>query len=78
MVHLLKISKKDLEKYEKIKGMVEGDEIDWMIEVAKLSAGKAFGELALLNDAKRAASISSLTQSYMAVISRENYQRVLK
>ena len=73
MVSILKLNKKDLQRYEKIKGMVEGDEVDWMIEVAKLSAGKAFGELALINDAKRAASISSLTECYTAVINRVDY-----
>jgi CRP-like cAMP-binding protein len=49
-----------------------------MIEVAKLSAGESFGELALINDAKRAATVSCLTKCHFAILSREDFQKVLK
>lgn len=77
MAAVLKLPKKEVDKYERVM-MSEKNQVSWMTEVAKFSAGDSFGELALINDDKRAATVSCLTNCNFAVINRENYQRVLK
>ena len=59
----------DLEKYRENK---------WFIEVAKLNSGKTFGELALINDKPRAATIVCLQDCYFACLERSSYQKVLQ
>jgi CRP-like cAMP-binding protein len=50
----------------------------WFVEVKHLNTGQSFGELALNNNAPRAATITSVTDCYFACVSRADYQRVFK
>ena len=43
-----------------------------------MHAGKSFGELALINDAPRAATIKCKTNCLFATIGRADYEKVLK
>jgi len=54
------------------------DSIKWFKEVVCLSAGQSFGELALINDAPRAATIHCMKECYFAVLGRSDYEKVLK
>jgi CRP-like cAMP-binding protein len=49
----------------------------WFIEVKKLYNGDSFGELALINDEPRKATITALELSAFAVIDKEAYMKVL-
>lgn len=52
---------------------------DKMTEVARLSEGQGFGELAILNSGiKRQATIKCVTECHMATISKEDYLRIFK
>lgn len=48
-----------------------------MVPVAQLSTGMAFGELALLKNQPRAASIKCLTNCHFAVLSKVDYMKVI-
>ena len=60
------------------------DEIDkleenmWFVDVAKMGAGKSFGELALISDQPRAATIKCLTQCSFATLSKSDYKKFLQ
>ena len=47
-------------------------------KIASFGAGASFGELALLNNQKRAASIMALTNCEMVTISKEYYLRAMR
>ena len=47
------------------------------VEVAKLSSGAAFGELALIKGQPRAATIKCLTDSHFVVLNKEDYLKIL-
>jgi hypothetical protein len=51
----------DIEKYEKNK---------WFVEVAKLSYSHAFGELALIHEEPRAATVQCISDCYFAVLGK--------
>ena len=73
MVHmnLTKLEKENLEKiksYEKLK---------WEIEIAILQTGASFGELALINNEPRKATIMCLNECYFAVLEKQDYNKVL-
>ena len=46
------------------------DKLNWFIDVAKLITGDSFGELALINDAPRAATIHTITDCFFATLSK--------
>lgn len=46
--------------------------------VKELEEGSAFGELALLNNKARLATIKSLKETYTATLSKENFNKILK
>ena len=48
-----------------------------MVSVAQLSSGMAFGELALMKNQPRAASIKCLTDCHLAVLSKPDYMKVI-
>jgi CRP-like cAMP-binding protein len=50
----------------------------WFVDVAKLGSGKSFGELALISDARRAATIKCLTNCSFATLSKADYTKFLK
>ena len=74
---VLNLSREDTQRYAKAKLEIE-NQPKWFIEVAKLSAGQSFGELALINDAPRAATVYCLSECIFAVIERKDYEKVLK
>lgn len=47
------------------------------MEVAKLGIGKSFGELALINNKPRAATIKCASDCHFAVMNKDTYQRIL-
>jgi hypothetical protein len=71
----LKLSK---EETAKLKQWETLEQMDWFAEVVQLTYGQSFGELALINDAKRAATIHCVEECYFAVIGRHDYEKVLK
>ena len=48
------------------------------MEVAVLRNGKGFGELALIKNKPRAATIKCLEECHVAVMSKADYEKVLK
>ena len=44
----------------------------------QLSTGKSFGELALINNKPRAATVKCITDCHFAVISKQDYDSLLK
>jgi CRP-like cAMP-binding protein len=53
------------------------DDVPWFVEHSKLAPGKTFGELALINDDKRKATIVTVTNCSFAVLSKEDYKKIL-
>ena len=53
------------------------DSIPLFIEVLILRSGKAFGELALIKNKPRAATILCLTECHFAVMSKANNEKIL-
>jgi CRP-like cAMP-binding protein len=46
------------------------EDLQWFIEVSKLKSGDTFGELALLNDKPRAATITCITDCHFAILGK--------
>lgn len=58
----------ELAKYEKYQ---------WFVDVGKLISGDSYGELALLYDEKRAATIKCVTKCFFATLSKKDFSQVL-
>ena len=58
-----------LDKYE---------EYQWMVDVSKLRTGASFGELALINNESRKATITCVTDCNFAVLEKSDYNKVLR
>ena len=52
--------------------------MQWKIDVVKLKTGASFGELALLKNAPRAATIKCLTDCFFAVLDKDDYMKIIK
>ena len=48
-----------------------------MIEVDVYKAGQWFGELALINNIKRSATITALDDSHFATLDKENFNKIM-
>lgn len=44
--------------------------------VAELKMGKVFGEMALIDDTNRSATVKALTQSQLLILHRENFEKM--
>lgn len=51
---------------------------DWFVEVKVLGPGTGFGELALIDNKPRAATIQTMGECYFAVIGRDDYNKFLQ
>ena len=71
----MELTAEDKYKLQKIE---EFSTYEWFVEVGKLDEGKSFGELALLNNAPRAASIECLTDCYFALLGKAEYGKVVR
>lgn len=49
-----------------------------MVEVNTLSTGASFGELAFINQTTRAATIQCLSNCSLAVLTKEDYQKIIQ
>ena len=56
----------------------QNTETQEMKEVKVLSAGESFGELALLNNSPRSATVKCLEPCYLAVIVQRDYKKILR
>lgn len=54
------------------------EEEEDLVQISRLGAGSSFGELSLLYGQPRAATIVALTPSILAVLSQQDFNRVLK
>jgi len=79
LIKVLDLNKKDTTKLMKfnVEEKEQGDDYWWM-DIKMLTPGQSFGELALLNDAPRAATIRCNQECYFATIQREEWEKVLK
>jgi CRP-like cAMP-binding protein len=50
---------------------------NFLMEVTKLSSGTSFGQLALMNDEPRKATIKCLQTCYFATLGRLDYKRLI-
>ena len=70
------LSEVEKKKYSRICKALQ-NEPKWFIPAVQLQSGQSFGELALLNNSARAATIKCLEECFFAVIDRKNYEKVL-
>lgn len=49
-----------------------------MKEILKISTGGSFGELALINDEPRAATVKTLSECAFGVLKQKDFMRILK
>ena len=49
-----------------------------MVEVIKVSTGGSFGELALINDEPRAATVKTITECTFGFLKQKDFLRILK
>lgn len=54
------------------------EKMTWFVKVVKLVEGQSFGELALIDDKPRAASINCEEDVICGVINKFTYQRVIE
>ena len=52
--------------------------LEWFVEVVTLTQGQSFGELALINNEPRAATIKTIADCSFGIIGRHDYKKVLE
>jgi CRP-like cAMP-binding protein len=52
--------------------------MNFFIEVAQLTSGQSFGELALLNSDPRNAKVHCLTDCVFATLNKQSFMKVMK
>ena len=50
----------------------------WFVEVAQYCEGQSFGELALINDEPRQATVACLSDCFFATLDKSDYLRILR
>eukprot|EP00347_Sterkiella_histriomuscorum_P021256 403334649 len=63
---------------EQIRGLKKLEQTQYLMEVVQLTAGKSFGELALIKNKPRAATIKCLQPCHFAIMNKTDYQKVLQ
>ena len=71
-MNLSHTDKKNLDQLQKYR------KIQWFTQVQALQTGHSFGELALINNEPRKATIKCLTVCYFAYLSRDHYRKIIK
>ena len=71
-MNLCKHEKINLQNLEELKGK------NLFLDVASLHTGDSFGELALINDEPRKASIKTLSDCYLAYLDKNDYKKILR
>ena len=51
---------------------------EWFVEVLTLEEGQSFGELAIIHNRPRAATVRAQTDVQLAIIGRKDYMRTLE
>ena len=63
----MKLSRQDRENLADLK---KYENLQWMVEISKISSHGTFGELALINNEPRAADVIALSDCYFAVLDK--------
>ena len=71
----LKLSNEDLNNIEHLN---KCKKVEWFVNVLDLDEGKAFGELALLNDGPRAATVKTTRDSNFAILDKRDFKKILE
>lgn len=75
--NVLGLTAGDFSKFKRVAEVIKLDEIEWYVEVVRLTSGSSFGEKALIDNAPRAATITAIHPCYVAVIGRDEYKKCL-
>ena len=62
--------KMSAEESAKLEELDKLNQEEWFVTAAHLSAGDSFGELALINDEPRAATVTCLNECYFATLDK--------
>ena len=54
------------------------ERIEWFSEIKKLLPGQSFGELALINDAPRSATVTTTIDCEFAILIKSDYDKVIR
>lgn len=69
--------KVNFDELQKLVLLFKNKKIEWFVNVLDLHEGQAFGELALLNDQPRAATVKTTRDSTFAILDKKDFQKIL-
>ena len=72
---LLNLSKLEIQNLNQLKKF---NKFEWLQRVGNMKIGQHFGELALINDAPRSATVTALTNCEFAILGRNDFDLVIK